>query len=611
MKEKIEDVQKKILKLVRNTGRNDKYLRNLKMYTETDITSLDNVDDNVGYYNTGITRTTNLTQENIIFSTIEALVAKLAEHARARPFINTINGNYMDKQITRATQQFLDITYDEQNVYRTVSNTFRDACIFDTGYIYIDRDAKKVTRVYPWQVYYDNKELKYTDTPSQVVILRKYYPVHLLPEELQAKLTKKYSDREYVTYVQYWNTKTHRKHDLVKETNDMIESPWEPDVLPIYKLTYSDSVNGCITSTSVVDLLYGLQRTVNELCIRMGKSIRLNPGSKVFVPTNSTINVDKITNEEYQIIPYEPAIGSAQHPDVMQTPLFDSSLRAEKEALKRDAFELVGISELSVTGQRPTADISGVALQTMENQEADRFTTQLHKIIRAYVDIANLIISIYPDNEQILPNIKERLNFTWKQVRASREKMKLQFSAAANISKDPSEKWKIIKEWKAEGLIPVNRVPGLLEIPDLEEAASFAANSYNAIQTVITDCLENDNYDIPKYISREDLKPEIMNTCLMLKALGPENNEDIAKLEKLFEVVVNEEAAVGRATQTDEANAALDSEANAMDEQSTFLEMQAQQLTGVAQDVQNGVIDTDQANAQLQTLSQQFDYGGV
>jgi hypothetical protein len=223
------------------------------------------------------------------------------------------------------------------------------------------------------------------------------------------------------------------------------------------------------------------------------------------------------------------------------------------------------------------------------------------------------MISIYPDNKQILPNIKERLDFTWKDVRNSREKMKLQFSAAANISKDPSEKWKIIKEWKAEGLIPVNRVPGLLEIPDLEEAASFAANSYNAIQSVISDCIKNDNYDIPQYISREELKPEIMNTCLMLKGLGPENDKDIAKLEKLFEIVVNEEAAVGKATQTDEANAALDNEANAMDEQSAFLEMQAQQLTGLAQDAQNGILSIDQVNSQLETLGAggQFDYAGV
>jgi hypothetical protein len=604
----IEEIQKKVLKIIRMTGRNDKYLRNLTLYTETPISSLDNVDEIVGYYNTTSNKT-SLIQQNIIQSTILALVAKLAEHARARPFINTLNGNYIDKQITRATQQYLDVTFDEQNVYQTVSEVFRDACIFDTGYIFVDRDNEKVCRVFPWQVYYDNKELRYTDKPTQVAIVKKQYPVTLLDPKLYSKYR-----REYVTFIQYWNLNEHKQYNLIKEIPEYVKVvEYEPDVLPILRLTYDSSVNGAGTSTSVVDLLYGIQKTVNELCIKMGKAIRLNPATQIFVPTNGSIDADKITNEVNQIIPFEPAIGASTPIQQVTPSLFDPSLRTELEALKRDAYELVGISELSVTGQRPTDDVSGVALKTMENQEADRFTTQLHKIIRLYVDIANLMISIYPDNKQILPNIKERLDFTWKDVRNSREKMKLQFSAAANISKDPSEKWKIIKEWKAEGLIPVNRVPGLLEIPDLEEAASFAANSYNAIQSVISDCIKNDNYDIPQYISREELKPEIMNTCLMLKGLGPENDKDIAKLEKLFEIVVNEEAAVGKATQTDEANAALDNEANAMDEQSAFLEMQAQQLTGLAQDAQNGILSIDQVNSQLETLGAggQFDYAGV
>lgn len=607
---KLLDVQNKVTKLLRNTGRNDKYLRNLTLYTETPISSLDNVNEIVGYFNTN-TNKTSLIQQNIIQSTILALVAKLAEHARSRPFINTMNGNYMDKQITRATQTYFDIKFDELNIYQTVSEVFRDSCIFDTGYAFIDRDKEKVSRVYPWQVYYDNKELRYTDKPKQVAIVRKNYPVSLLDDG--NKIYTKYK-KEYVTFIQYWNLNEHKQYSLIKEIPEWgKEYDYEADVLPVLRLTYDSSVNGAETSTSVVDLLYGIQKTVNELCIKMGKAIRLNPANQIFVPTNSSINVDKITNEVNQIIPFEPAVGATSTPVQVSPALFDSSLRTELEALKRDAYELVGISELSVTGQRPTDDVSGVALKTMENQEADRFTTQLHKIIRFYVDIANTIISIYPDNKQILPNIKERLDFTWKDVRNSRDKMKLQFSAAANISKDPSEKWKIIKEWKAEGLIPVNRVPGLLEIPDLEEAASFAANSYDAIQTVIYDCIRNDVYDIPPYISREDLKPEIMNTCLMLKKLGPENDKDIAKLEKLFEVVVNEQAAVGKATQTDEANAALDNEANAMDEQSTFLEMQAQQLTGVSQDLTNGIIDVNQANQQLETLGAggQFDYGGV
>lgn len=602
-----DELRKKIYKLIKSTNRNSKYLRNLMLYTETPLSSLDNVEEIVGFYNVATERT-SLVQQNIIQATISALVAKLAEHARARPFINTIHGNFEDRQKAKCLQKYYDVTFDRDNVYEVVSNVFRDACIFDTGYVFINRDLQRVEKIWPWQVYFDNYEVKYNN-PKQVVLLKKKYPTILLDD---FKETDRY---EYVTLIEYWNTKLHKKITTTKEcTSYWKEEIYEPDVLPFIKITYETSVNGALTSTSVVDLLYGIQKTVNELCEKMGKCIRANPGSMTLVPTNSTIKVDKVDNEPGRVVPYEPVLG-ANAPIQQITPdLFDSSLMNTLQRLKEDAYELVGISQLSVTGQRDDeSNMSGVAIKSMENIEADRFQTQLNKIIRLYVDIARREVEIFRENEKVLPEDNSSKNYTWKQIKNSISKFKLQFSSAANISKDPSEKYKIIKGWAAEGLIPANRITSLLDIPDLEEASSFAANSYNAVQTIIYDCLEKDEYDIPDYIPIEELKPEIANTMLMLKALGPENEDDIAKLTKLFEKCLDKEAKVGRAAQTDEANEALDTEANMMDEQSTFLELQAQQMTGVINDLQNGAISVDQANAQLSSMNDigSFDFAGV
>jgi hypothetical protein len=54
--------------------------------------------------------------------------------------------------------------------------------------------------------------------------------------------------------------------------------------------------------------------------------------------------------------------------------------------------------------------------------------------------------------------------------------------------------------------------------------------------SVIDDCLENDNFDIPDYIPNQMLLEEIMNTCLSLKsANNPENDADIQKLMQLYQ----------------------------------------------------------------------------
>jgi hypothetical protein len=140
--------------------------------------------------------------------------------------------------------------------------------------------------------------------------------------------------------------------------------------------------------------------------------------------------------------------------------------------------------------------------------------------------------------------------------------------------------------------------------PDLEQAYSFAMNAYNAIQTVIWDCVKEDKYKIDPYIPLEELKPEIMNTCLLLKSLGGEDNErDIKKLLKLYKEADRMEAEVGQAEQMDDASSQLDAISNEMDYGTQQMDMQAQQMTSIANDLQNGQIDVDQANELLQNMA--------
>lgn len=113
--------------------------------------------------------------------------------------------------------------------------------------------------------------------------------------------------------------------------------------------------------------------------------------------------------------------------------------------------------------------------------------------------------------------------------------MSVQFSAAENLSKDPSTKLQQLQALYAAGLIPQSRIAQLMNLPDLQLGYSIANNSINAVLAVIDDCIENDNYDIPDYIPNQMLLEEIMNTCLSLKASNnPDNNADIEKLLQLY-----------------------------------------------------------------------------
>ena len=60
--------------------------------------------------------------------------------------------------------------------------------------------------------------------------------------------------------------------------------------------------------------------------------------------------------------------------------------------------------------------------------------------------------------------------------------------------------------------------------------------------SVISDCFENDVFDVPEYIPLQLLEDEILNTQLSLRAANYAlNKESIAKLSRLYEICLEKE----------------------------------------------------------------------
>ncbi len=516
--------------------RRAKYRRNLRMFEYSPTISIDSLNDNevVGYYQRGYfdveEDTTSSIQENVIRSCIDTLVSKIASQ-KVRPFFNTINGSFKDMQVAKQAQDYFDSMYDEQNVNRTVVKAFQDACIFDTGWIYVDNKEKIISRVLPWQVYVDPREASYNKL-TQIAWCQEQYPASLLP-------IKTPKDLDTVTYWQYWDLNAKKHYYYIPELEQFEEEKWEYNAIPFISINYATPVKGT-SCQSIVDLLYGIQMEIDALLIKIKDASQLSTPLKYFVPESSSIKVKKLSNRVGEIITYTPSPNQSGSPITTATePFMDAQWLNLLQQLKQDAYESVGISQLSATSQKPQGLNSGIALSTMEDIESDRFETQLNTIVRTYVDIARLIIQIFPEDEDILPPNRLRKSMSWAQIVEARDRMTIQFSAANALSKDPSTKLQQLQALYAAGLIPQERIAQLMDLPDLQLGQVLQNNALNAILTVIDDCIEKDIYDVPDYIPTQQLLKEIANTQLSLKAASTDNDndEDINKLYKLMEIV--------------------------------------------------------------------------
>lgn len=532
-----EKVIAKMLKLEQFHGtRRSKFRRNLRLYEYSPLISIDNLDDNsvVGYYQQGFfdveDDTTSSIQENIIRSCIDTLVSKIASQ-KVRPFFNTVNGSFKDMQVAKQAQDYFDAIYDEQDVNKTISRAFQDACIFEVGWIYVDNKEKLISRVLPWQVYIDPREASYGKV-TQVAYKQEQFPTSLLP-------IKTDEDVDTVTYWQYWDLNAKKHYYYIPELDLFEVENWDFNAIPFVSINYSSPIKG-LSCQSVVDLLYGIQMEMDALLVKIKDASQLASPLKYFVPDSSTIKVKKLSNRVGEVVTYTPSPNMSSSPVTVATePFMDAQWLSLLQQLKEDAYEMVGISQLSATSQKPTGLNSGVALSTMEDIESDRFETQLNTVIRTYVDIARLCIQIFDEEENILPPNRLRKTITWKDIVEARDKMNIQFSAAQSLSKDPSTKLQQLQALYAAGLIPQSRIAQLMDLPDLQLGYSLANNSINAVLTVIDDCIERDIYDVPDYISDQQLMEEILNTQLSLKAASTDgdNDEDIKKLDKLYEIV--------------------------------------------------------------------------
>ena len=562
-----------------NESRLSKYYRNYNYYNNTPAGTLKGIRNPsiVGLYNIDESpeNDTTLTPSiNVIKSCIDTLTSKIAQ-SKVRPFFNCINGTFKDINVCKNAQQYFDQYFDIEEVNKKVSMAFRDACIFDHGVIYVDSETRSITKALPWQVFVRPAELTYNNV-TRAYYCQNDYPVSMLPEKYRNKVLKANPDQEYVTYGIYYDTVDQCKAVYISELDFVEIEKYEGNRVPFIFLWYNNPIHGG-SSVSVVDMLYGIQKEVNTLMSKVKDASQLSPALTFFLPDDATIKSTQLNNRVGNVITYKATSDMSGSPVTVATPNFIDSQYIELiNNLKETAYEMVGISQLSAQSKKPSGLNSGIALQTVEDVESERFEEQLNQVIRCYVEIAKTCLRVFPKEETILPDTPNRLDVRWGDIVDEEKKMQIQFSAADSLSKDPSTKLQQLQQLAQVGVIPQERIAQFMELPDLEGGYSLSNNAINAVLSVIRDCIESDNYDVPDYIPIPMLKTEIINTQLSLRAANfIKNQEDIEKLNQLYNVVVQMEQQMNQPTPEEQAMQQQQMQQAQMAEQQAAMQQQA------------------------------------
>lgn len=488
---------------------------------------------------------------NVIKSVIDTLVSKLANQ-KVRPYLNPVNGLFSTRKIAKQAQQYFDIVYDKEHVQEKVSKAYRNACIFGIGYLFYNPFTKTIDVPGTWQVGICNTEKGY-GKPTKLLIEDRNFPITQLGNY---GIKEKYTS-EYVNFKLFFDTIEHKMYVLINGKK-VKEEKYEGDCIPVVEVYNTVPIFGTRT-ISIVDELDGIQTNIDLINQKISTAAQLTPGNVTYVQAGSNLNATDISNRTGMAYTVKMGPGQNQLPVVNVTPApFDPMWQSLLDSYVKQAYEIVGVSQLSAQSQKPAGLDSGVALQTLSDIESDRFMVQLQGYTNAFVDLANLIIEVNTDGS-ILPKSVDTAEYSWEDIRKQKDLFKVQFSAMSILSKDPQTKLQQIMQLTQIGLITTDKLATYLDSPDLEDVYRGASAIKDAIDATISNAIEKDEYEIPDYISYQSLLTELITTENKLFASG--DKEALGKVSKLKEKLLetmNEEGFVDLSNQPEQEPLAND-----------------------------------------------------
>jgi hypothetical protein len=473
---------------------------------------------------------------NIIRSAIDTTASKLSQ-TKVRPFFNPVLGTFKTVKTCRNAQIYFDEYYEMQNVYKKAVNSITDTLIFDMGVIWINDENKSIEKIGPWEFIFDVGEMTFGKL-TRCEVRRKQYPLIMLRDifksdsEYAARLED--TPNAYVDYRIYYDLIGKVQYKFIG--TDLIQTrKITYDVPPFVWIYYKDPVKGAF-SDSMLDGIYRIQKMVDDITYKISVATQLSPANMIFIPRSTDLKTSMIASSKIgDVFEYNAQPGPGNPVIVSTPPIIDPMYLQLLEMFEQKAYNMVGVSQLSAQSKKPSGLNSGVALQTLEDVESERHNVLLGNYIRFVRDIAERMIEIFPDNDEILPKRRARSVTTWKDIKKEREMFNIQYSASNSLSKDPKVKMEQIEKLIAMKIIDPSVASTLLEMPDLEGAYSVATAAYDMNEKTIERVIENGpdpesgKFYFYECTNIQQLYAQTINTLLRLDA----NDENPEVLENL------------------------------------------------------------------------------
>jgi hypothetical protein len=458
----------------------NKYLKNMKVYSQTHITSLVQ-----GYRGFAASALDSLSIPedkltwNIAKSACDTVAAKISKN-KVKVTIVCDNADWHTQRKAEKLDRAVYGLMYAGKFHQVAKRAFNDAEVCGTGIIQVipGEDGVSYERVPPYECLVDDMDAQY-GKPTR------FYRWKLVPRHQLIQKFPKYEMQinqeqgvtsisgdpimESILTFEAWALPTSSKgrHVICCGSVTLLDESFEDKQLPFAFIRWSAPSIG-FWGISLVDEITPWQVAINKQLFHISQNMILSSTPFWLVPKDSVDKRHMANNQIGKIIETtgqapQRIVGQPVHPQTIEWLMF----------LKNEAYAAVGVSQLSARSEKPAGLNSGKAISTYNDIESERFVLIGQSFEEMYVDIFNLTINAAKKVAAINPKFNV-MSFTpkgameaidWAAVDMDASKFTVKPYPTSALPQQPEARFAQLQEYMNIGLISQEEFIEMLDLP--------------------------------------------------------------------------------------------------------------------------------------------------
>lgn len=287
------------------------------------------------------------------------------------------------------------------------------------------------------------------------------------------------------------------RHVLCTDKVTIIDEPWGSR-FPYARWGWDPPIRGYF-AIGIAEELASIQREINYLLKKIQTLMTLAT-SQVWVEKGSGVNLARISNADFAAREYK-----GRPPIFMAVQAVSPEYFAQLDRLWERAFEVIGVSQMSATGEKPKGLSTGTAVRNYRDITTRRFLHvqqrwedfNVDEVDDRLVDAARQIAKETGRYKMLTSTGKYVEDLDFKKVDLDRDKYIMQAHPVSFLPDEPAGQMQTLKEFGDISPEIQKQLITSLTYPDLEDAVARANGAQRLCDLLIQRMLDDGEARVP------------------------------------------------------------------------------------------------------------------